>query len=222
MSSIYYLNTNDFIQDGQNLVLANLDGLTFVMFHTQRCQHCTKFLPEFKQLPGSIRGVNYGLCNVEGTNKSIVQQSQSTTTPITGVPKFILYNNGIPAVEYTGQRSRMAVLAFIQDIIGKLNQKQSFTRPRRTRQDPQQMPVQQMPAQQMPSAPMGPSRPGGQSSMGAPRQAAPSDNNDTYKITPSTGVKEYATSYGRPYNTANEAEFLEYERAYQAMHNKGN
>lgn len=37
---------------------------------------------------------------------------------------------------------------------------------------------------------------------------------EPFVITPLTGVKQYESSYGRPYNTINEQEFLEYEGAY--------
>jgi hypothetical protein len=38
-----------------------------------------------------------------------------------------------------------------------------------------------------------------------------------YKISPSTGVKEYNTSYGLPFNVNNEVTFLEYEKAYKVF-----
>jgi len=219
MSTIYYLNANDFGQESGHLV-ANIGGITFVMFHSQRCSHCVNFLPEFKRLPGTIRGVNFGLCNVDDGNRVILQMSKQSTTPIAAVPKFILYNDGIPYVEYSGQRSRQAILGFLQDIISKLNQKQSFTRPRRSRQ--QIMPeMQQMPAgmgQAQGSVSGGPTRPG--SVMDSMSQEQANAGNPKYTITPSTGVKEYETSYGRPYNTLNESDFLEYENAYKQQMQK--
>lgn len=201
MSSIHYLNANEFGQENGHLV-ANVGGITFVMFHSNNCTHCMNFLPEFKQLPAMIRGVNFGLCNVDGANRQIVQMSKQSSTPITAVPKFILYNDGLPYVEYSGQRSRQAVLGFLQDIIGKLNQKQTFTRPRRTRQ---QQPPMQQPVGGMPQAPQGPPQ----------QQPQQQQQNPNYVVSPTTGVKEYETSYGRPYNTLNEQEFLAYESAYK-------
>lgn len=218
MSTIYYLNASDFGQEAGNLV-ANIGGITFVMFHSQRCSHCINFVPEFKRLPGTIRGVNFGICGVDDNNRMVVQMSKESTTPISAVPKFILYNDGIPYVEYSGQRSRQAILGFLQEIISKLNQKQSFTRPRRSRQE---QPMQQMPVGMgqpasagMPSMDQGtggPTRPSGV--MGGTGQE-PDKASNTYRITPTTGVKEYETSYGRPYNTLNESDFLEYENAYK-------
>nr|QBK87697.1 MAG: thioredoxin [Marseillevirus LCMAC202] len=210
--SIYYLNAGDFGQEGGHLV-ANIGGITFVMFHSQRCGHCVNFLPEFKRLPGTIRGVNFGICSVDDGNRVIVQMSQQSTTPIQSVPKFILYNDGIPYVEYSGQRSRQAIIGFLQEIISKLDQKQSFTRPRRTRQQSQQQ-----------QTPVGVNNPTAGNSMGGPTRPSgvmggtgQEQGNGTtpYHITPTTGVKEYETSYGRPYNTLNESDFLEYESAYK-------
>lgn len=217
MSTIYYLNANDFGQEGNHLA-ANIGGISFIMFHSRKCGHCVNFLPEFKRLPGSIRGVNFGLCSVDDNNRSIVQMSGQSSTPITAVPKFILYNDGVPYVEYSGQRSRQAIIGFLQEIIGKLNQKQTFTtRPPRSRQQasPQQ---QQMPSQQ--GAPSMPSRPAGMGGGGNYNQPQQQQQQNTpYKLTPSTGVKEYETSYGRPYNTLNENDFLDYEMAYKQRMN---
>lgn len=196
MSTIYYLNANDFSQEGNHMV-ANIGGLTLIMFHSQRCTHCVNFIPVFKSLPNSIRGINFGLCSVDNANKDIIRMSQNSSTPIKAVPKFILYNDGLPYVEYSGQRSQQAIVSFLQEITNKLNQKQSFTqRPLRSRQN------------------MGdgmPSRPMTNQGQVQPEQT----HNQSFKITPSTGVKEYETSYGRPYNTLNERDFLDYENAYR-------
>ena len=224
MSTIYYLNSGDFSQESGHLA-ANIGGITLVMFHSQRCSHCVNFLPEFKRLPGAIRGVNFGSCCVDDGNRVILQMSKQSSTPIDAVPKFILYNDGIPYVEYSGQRSRQAIIGFLQEIISKLNQKQSFTRPRRSRQQPvqQEMPMQPPAPSSMPTMPPsdsgngGPTRPTGMMGGQGQGQDQQGGNNNSYRITPSTGVKEYDTSYGRPYNTLNESDFLEYENAYKQM-----
>jgi len=219
MANIYYLNSSDFSLEGGHMV-ANIGGLTFILFHSQRCDHCKHFLPEFKTLPGNIRGVNFGLCCVDESNRSVIQMSRTSSTPISAVPKFVLYNDGIPLFEYNLQRSKQAILTFLNDIIQKLDQKQSFTsRPRRTRQPEQQFDIaaQQMPVNpnlQLPTRPGQPSgQPVAQQAQGYPPQQQ-QQQAVKYKVTPSTGVKEYETSYGRPYNTSNENDFLEYEQAY--------
>ena len=39
-------------------------------------------------------------------------------------------------------------------------------------------------------------------------------SDEVVRIDPETGVKEYKTSYGRPYNIGTEKDFIEYEKAY--------
>jgi thiol-disulfide isomerase/thioredoxin len=211
--SVYYLNADDFSQEGNHLV-ANIGGITFVMFHSQRCDYCARFLPVFQQLALGIRGVNFGLCCVDGPNRTVVQLSKNSTTPIMAVPKFILYNDGIPMVEYSGTRTKEEVVKFLQEIISKLDQKQSFTRPRRTRQaiPPTHENVNRQVME-------GPSRPSGLGGTAGSVEHV-QEGVKPYVITPNTGVKEYETSYGRPYNTLNESDFLDYQAAYKQQMNK--
>lgn len=225
MSNLYYINASDFAQESGHMT-ANIGGVTLIMFHSNRCPHCIAFLPEFKRLPGAMLGLNFGTCCVDDGNKTVVEMSRQTSTPITSVPKFILYVEGRPYVEYSGQRSRPAILAFLQEITSKINQSLSFAKPRRTRQEPgvggqmMQSPPQQqqnqMPPQMAPPPPQArvqqPPRGGG---------FEMTNPNSSVKIAPNTGVKEYETSYGRPYNTTNEMDFLEYERAYRESHGGG-
>jgi hypothetical protein len=198
--SIYFLQSSDFSIENGKLAI-NMGGITLVMFYSQKCSYCMTFLPEFKKLPSNMMGVNFALCSVDDPKKMVVQMSHHTTTPIKNVPKFLLYNDGIPQVEYNGQRNRQSVIAFLEEVLPSLNQRSAFTRPRRTRQDEVQM---QMPQQSQMVQP--------------PRQnmqvQSPQQVQQPYTISPQGGVKEYATSYGRPYNTINEEEFLEYEKAY--------
>ncbi len=208
--SVYYLNADDFGMEQGHLV-SNVPGLLLVMFTSKKCKYCDDFMPEFKALPSAIKGMNFGVCNVDDRNRAVLQMANSSSTPIKGVPKFLLYNEGMPYVEYTGARTTQAVILFLKEIFAKLSQKRQFEQPRRTRvgagagtgTSPPQHGMQ--PAQ-------GQAREGGgypSRAQGGMAQAPPS-----FKVNPSTGVKEYETSYGRPYNTANEQEFLAYEQAY--------
>ena len=209
--SNYYLNTEDFALNGNNLIIG-VNGITLVMFYSQNCKYCSAFMPQYLSLPGSIIGVNFGLCCVDGKNNQIIKMSKTSSTPIAGVPKIILYNDGVPYVEYTGQRNRQNILQFLQDILIKLNQKQSFTKPKRTRSGVENLEAPP-PSRGSGGALMKPPMPSAGGVGGPPKTAS-------YKITQSTGVKEYETSYGLPYNAGNEANFLEYESAY--LNEKGN
>lgn len=192
----YYLNVEDF-QLNNNTLTNNISGVSLIMFYTQSCPHSNAFMPQYQSLQGSIVGINFGLCCLDGKNHQLSKMSLSSSTPIKGVPKFILYTDGTPFAEYTGQRNRQAILKFLNDIVVQLKQKQSFTKPQRSRQEPLVTPGRIAPPNARGAAP-------------TPGQGATTQ----YKITPSTGVKEYETSYGLPYNAGNEANFLEYENAY--------
>jgi len=211
--SIYHLNAGDFSQEGGHLV-ANIGGITFIMFSSAKCTYCTNFLSEFEVLAGSIRGVNFGLCDVS-KHAAVVTMASNSSTPMKGVPKFILYNDGIPYVEYSGQRNRNSIINFLQEIITKLNQKQPFARPRRTRQNEGGQEMQQ--PQQSGGVGGAISRPPSLVPPGQASMQQQDPQNKSYLVTPTTGVREYETSYGMPYNAHNEKEFLDYEQAYKAQ-----
>jgi len=202
--SVYYLGADDFGQEQGHLVTSS-PGLLLVMFTSRNCKYCDDFMPEFKGLPRAVQGVNFGICNVDDKNRAVLQMARNSSTPITGVPKFILYHEGMPYVEYTGGRTTQDVLRFLKEIFTKLNHKRQFDQPRRTRGqtaigNPPGGPGAMPPPQQQPL----PAR--GQGGM----QQKPG-----FTLNPSTGVKEFETSYGRPYNMLNDADFLAYESAYK-------
>jgi thiol-disulfide isomerase/thioredoxin len=203
---IYTLNSNDFFIENTNLI-ANIGGLSLVLFWSTRCKICPVALPEFKKLAGMQNQVNIATCCIDGPNSSIIQMSKNSTTEIKSVPKYLLYNDGMPLAEYTGANNAVMIIDFLKQIIAKLNSQTAVVqeRPLRTRQqEPQPMQQQAMPRPMPPQnrAPVGPPMPNNPSGKPA------------YEMS-STGVKIYETSYGRPYNTTNEAEFLEYEAAYK-------
>lgn len=197
--SLYKLDYNQFTKQGNQLLVA-LDGPTLVMFTTSNCVYCKQFEGEFQMLPNSFNTVNFAICSLDGPNRQIAQMSQDTTAPITKVPLFIFYNNGVPVSVYQGQRNFSEISKFIQEMITRYQG--SFARPPRPQQPQQpQAPMQQP---QMPQAPMQqPQMPQ------APMQQQ--QQTPKYTINPSSGVKEYETSYGLPHNAVNEAEFLNYE-----------
>jgi hypothetical protein len=228
--SLYYLSSEDFsIEKG--CLVTNIGGITLVFFHSKKCPHSVRYYPQFKNLPESVRGINFAAVDIND-NMAVATLSQKTTTPITSVPKMMLFNNGIPYVEYTGKRDNAAVMAFLTEIVGKLNQRQAFmpTRPppRQVEAPPQHSQHSQHAPQHMQHAqhhqpqqpqqaprqnfPPPPPQSGGNSSQGTVQQGPLAGQK--FRITPSTQVKEYDSSYGRPYNTASEADYLEMETSY--------
>lgn len=175
--SLIYLNANDFRNNGKYLGI-NIRGMTLVLFHSQKCQHCLTFLPEYKTCVNLIQGVKFGLCCVDDANRSIVQASKNSSTPITSVPKFLLYNDGMPIAEYTGARNKQNIYSFLMDIAQKFNQKQTFTA----------KPVSQQPQQQTPQQPQ--------------------QEKQNFTLDPNTNVRVYENSYGKPYNMTDDEYIL--------------
>ena len=198
-ASLHYLSVNDFGKNGNHLII-NVQGLTFVMFETGSCKWCSSFKGEFQNLANSVGNINFALCNLDGNNKEIARISKNSSTPISAVPKFILYNNGMPVAEYTSARNSQSILKFLQEMLNTFGQRQSFSAPR---QPPRQAGLPNRPQQPQAQRPSQGSGQGQDPNLGA------------YKLSPENGVKEFQTSYGRPYNTSSENEFIEYEQAYK-------
>lgn len=217
--SIYSLTPQDFqLQNGT--LLTTVQGASFVMFITENCKFCHQFMPQFSTLPSQAYGVTFAICSVDGAGKEIHRMSHQSSSPITAAPTFIFYNNGVPFAEYKGPRTVQSIIQFIQGAIAESNKQQARVsqapaQTLRTRQNDQtqrQMPTIQPPQpvqnSGMLQAPGLPRQPQGIHAQQSHTQQP------KWTVSPTTGVKEFETSYGRPYNTANDQEFLEYERAY--------
>jgi len=220
--SIYYLTSEEFSVEDRKLAIG-LPGTTLVMYTTKGCTHCIKYLPEYKMLPKRMTGITFAICDLD-ENRGISRMSQTTVTPIDKVPKLILYINGLPKAVYSGTRNNAEIMKFIQEVLSTLNQKQSAAVDPRVQahpNQPQQSQQQQQHARHIQNAPQ-PSQQQAfsQSFPAPPRQpmhsagGQQSQQDNRFRIVPSTGVKEYDASYGRPYNTANEADYLESVAAY--------
>lgn len=131
MSGILYLGADDFtIRKGEkgNLLCLNYDvqGLSLVLFYSNECQHSTKLMVKYKQLPFNINGCQFTMINVNRPdNRRVVQMAGQTIVPITYVPDIILYVDGIPYMRYDGQHEIHAIKTFVLDIYQQL-QKTAF------------------------------------------------------------------------------------------------
>lgn len=131
MSGILYLSADDFIvRKGEkgNLLCLNYDvqGLSLVMFYSNECQHSTRLMAKYKQLPFNINGCQFTMINVNRPdNRRVVQLASQTIVPITYVPDVILYVDGVPYMRYDGAHEIHAIKAFIVDVYQQL-QKTAF------------------------------------------------------------------------------------------------
>lgn len=231
-SSIHHLNADDFSIENGKLVTA-VRGLSLVLFYKRAgCKYSAEYYPRFTDLPNRIRGVTFAVVNVDD-NMTLVARSKQTSTPINHVPKMLLFTEGLPYVEYTKKPfANDGVISFLTEISNSLNQQRRASQPPsyqtslqapQPHQQPQRPPPSNNtingggggyhPSQQQPQRPFPPPPP--PSSMQHPGQGQGPVGGQPYRITPGSGVKEYERSYGRPYNTASETDYLEEEAAYR-------
>ena len=87
-----------------------------------------RLLPIIKEIPKRYQGCRIGIINVgKQENRSLVQLSSSTNTPIKYVPYMILYVNNKPLMRYDDSHSVDAIIEFIKKIAHEIQQKQVFS-----------------------------------------------------------------------------------------------
>lgn len=130
MNNLYHLTSEDFfLENGAKgkVLCMEAKGLVLVCFHANpdRCQHCEDTLPHFKRLPQRVGNCKFALVNLNA-NPDVVKMSKLSIAPIEYVPFIILYVNGRPFLNYTGERTVQDMTEFIQEVVQKLQSKQSF------------------------------------------------------------------------------------------------
>jgi hypothetical protein len=121
-----YLGEQDFYVDKGtkgNVICCTQKGVLFVMFQADPgvCQYCELAKPEFMQLPQIIGGAKFALCNLSKC-PNLVQLSYQTITPLNKVPLFILFVNGRPFMNYSGEKQIKHFAEFMQNVLQRLSQ----------------------------------------------------------------------------------------------------
>ena len=129
--NVLYLGEQDFYVDKGtkgNVICSTQKGINFVMFHADPgiCQYCDIAKPEFVQLSHIVPGAKYGLCNLSRA-RGLVDKSFQTITPLNKVPLFILFVNGRPFMNYTGEKTVKHFAEFMQNAMQRLQQQQVFS-----------------------------------------------------------------------------------------------
>jgi len=128
MSGLLFLTDKDFTvsQGTKGNILCNaVKGLSLVFFYSTRCTFCQSFIPQYKKMPGNIKGCHFAMVNVSQFQK-IVAMSTNTITPIQYVPYIVLYVNGKPYIKYEGDYDIQQLADFIIEVSTTLNQKEKF------------------------------------------------------------------------------------------------
>lgn len=129
--SITFLTYKDFqlkTENGKQILFNNMNNLSLVLFYSTKCVHCQNCMPIIKEIPKRYNGCKVGIINVgKQENRSLIQLSSMTNTPIKYVPYIILYVNGRPIMRYDDKHDIDSFLKFITDIAKEIQQKQVFT-----------------------------------------------------------------------------------------------
>lgn len=124
--SLYFLSANDFnIQKTEKgpVLGINLPGHSIVLFYSDNCVHCHKYLPVFKKLPTMIANCNVCLVHV-GKEKNVVNMAKNTIAPLKYVPFIVFYFNTVPIQEYTGEANEKLISNFIIDMATAMTKRQ--------------------------------------------------------------------------------------------------
>lgn len=131
MSGLLYLSADDFVieQGTKGPIMSNaIAGVSLILFYSNNCQYCEKFMPIFKRLPGTINGCMFGMINVS-LNKKVVVMSKQTIAPIKYVPYIVLYIKGKPYMVYNGPASDIDIRKFVVEVCNSLKKKREFNPP---------------------------------------------------------------------------------------------
>ena len=130
-NKLLYLGEQDFYVDGKGskgpvICLMHKD-IHFVFFHANKdvCSYCDSAKPEFMKLAQFISGAKFGLCNLS-TDANLISKSLNTIIPLNKVPLFILFVNGRPFMNYTGEKTFNHFVEFMQNVIKRLQTQQVF------------------------------------------------------------------------------------------------
>ena len=110
-SANFHINYN---KRGDEVLCTNIPRFSIILFYTKKCIYCRDLLPKFKQLPMILKGCVYCLCDV-GKNKNI--PNMASGMKIRGVPYIVLYSDGKPIKQYTGEREVQPIANFIYSTV---------------------------------------------------------------------------------------------------------
>ena len=130
MSNLLYLGEQDFYVDKGTkgpVICLQYKDIHFVFFHANKdvCSYCDTAKPEFIKLAQFISGAKFGLCNLS-TESNLITKSLNTVIPLNKVPLFILFVNGRPFMNYTGEKTLNHFVEFMQNVIKRLKTQQVF------------------------------------------------------------------------------------------------
>nr|WQM87255.1 thioredoxin [Marseillevirus cajuinensis] len=113
-----HLGSKDFTVRGSLLNVSTRTGNVLVFFKKNSCPHCAAFENTFLDCARSEPGIEWAIVDLD-RHPEVIQKSRQTRNPIKGVPFVVMFVNGVMKAIHTNRdRSRQAVLAFVNEIMG--------------------------------------------------------------------------------------------------------
>lgn len=128
MNSIISLRADDFkLEQGQKglIMTSGIKGISLVMFYSPLCKNCNELFPKFRHLPQVINNIRFCVLNIN-ENRSIIELSRKSISPIEFVPYILLYVNGIPFSQYDDHPTLEKLIAFLNYSSKLIEAKKSF------------------------------------------------------------------------------------------------
>lgn len=104
-----------------------INGISLILFYSKSCNFCQTLIPVFKELPGKVHGVHFGMANVSANEMRLQQKAEGTASKITYVPYLVVYINGAPYMEYRGPKNLESMAKFVYEVSMKINSGQDFS-----------------------------------------------------------------------------------------------
>lgn len=125
--SAYKLSVENFSLSGGSKNTLNIDvrdPVVLVFFKQTGCGGCAAFEPIFSQLVHNQRNISYGVCDLAGKNREIINMSKRTQMAITSVPFIVIYVRGKPFAKFNGKRNIPSLSGFIEKVVSMIQQQQ--------------------------------------------------------------------------------------------------
>lgn len=119
MEGVLQLTDTQFSNTDGQVMRCNIPGIVFVMFKKTNCDWCKAAMLALNRLAKYDLRIKWAVIDV-GSYKNVTAMARESSTPIKGVPTFILYVNGRPHINYKGKRTVENIGEFVNKALASI------------------------------------------------------------------------------------------------------
>jgi hypothetical protein len=127
MNSLLNLTSRDIVprQTKKGIALTTrIKGNCLILYYTNECNFCKPILENFRYLVRGRLPCTFGIMNLTN-NMDVVALSKRTQNPIEYVPLVVFYVDGMPLLEYTGEKDIDSITKFINHMTTDISKRQN-------------------------------------------------------------------------------------------------